>query len=173
METDEVYIRPGVVVEESWNSYVNELLTVPKFFYIFILQVIVLVVAVWTMFSNYFILEIAERKGHPPLEVILVLVIPLVLLPAFISYTSFKKNENYLYVWYSLILFDLFFIIWIVSTLFEGIDQGIGIVMAFVFLLAVVWYTIVNQTMDSKSTNGCIVLCIITLYLIYYSYQIL
>lgn len=173
MGSDEVYIRPGVVVEETWDSYVNELLTVPKFFYIFILQIIVLVVAIWTMYSNHFIIEIAERKGHPPLEVVLVLVIPLVLLPAFITYTSFKKNGNYLYVWYSLILFDLFFIIWIVSTLFEGIDQGIGIVMAFVFLLSVIWYTIVNKKMDSDSTNGCVLLCVITIYLIYYSYQII
>jgi hypothetical protein len=171
MET--VYIRPGVVVEETWNSYFNELLTVPKFFYLLILQIVVLIITVWTLYSNNYIIAIAERKGHPSIGILLTLLIPMVLLPAFISYSAFREEKDYIHVWYALILYDLFFIIWIVSTLFEGIDQGIGLVMAFVFLLTVFWYTIVNKTISKNVTGGCIFLCILAMYLVYYSYQVL
>jgi hypothetical protein len=169
---EEVYIRPGLTVEESWDTYFTKLLSSPQFFYLFVFQSIILGIILWSLTRNRVVIDYINSRGHPAIEIIAFLLLLMLLLPAFITYHLIREGNttNYKYIWYSLLIYDIFILLWSVTVLFARTDLGTGCIIAVFFFFCSIWYFLVH--LRRELIPILILFLFLNFYLCYYTYVI-
>lgn len=157
---------------DSWQEYINELLSAPKFFYLFIFQLLVFLFACWCFYRNIEVVSLATLQLHPSLTTFYFIVAIACFVPSFVTYRCMIQEKYNSHSWYALLLYDFFLILWCTTVLFERWDKGTGLIMAILFVLSSVWYTAVTYYCESSYLAICLLLIFLTLYMLYYAYNV-
>lgn len=177
---EDVYIHPGVTVQEDQNDdildavqdYLNELFSAPKFLYLFLFQLLVFLFVCWCFYRNMEVVSLATLQLHPSLSVFYIIVAIACFIPSFVTYRCMLQGEYSNHSWYALLIYDLFLILWCTTVLFERWDRGTGLVMATLFVLSSVWYLSVTYYCEKSYVAICLLLVFLTLYMLYYAYNV-